>query len=119
MPQDIALPPASAFYIAGGTLPREALSYVTRQADADLFDSLLAGEFCYVLNTRQMGKSSLMVRTASRLREAGVDLAVLDLSAIGQNLSPDQWYDGLLLSVIAPAIWRPLPRGRTPGPARS
>ena len=101
MPQDTVLPPASAFYVAGGTLPHEAPSYVTRQADTDLFESLVAGEFCYVLNTRQMGKSSLMVRTASRLREAGVDVAVLDLSAVGQNLSPDQWYDGLLLSLAA------------------
>src|SRR5436190_20470723 len=43
-----------------------------------------------------MGKSSLMVRTAARLREEGVQVAVLDLTAIGQNLSPEQWYGGLL-----------------------
>src|SRR5262249_6661920 len=84
------------FYVTGGTLPREASSYVTRQADADLFDSLLRGEFCYVLNSRQMGKSSLMVRTADRLKAEGVTVAVLDLTAVGQNLTPEQWYDGLL-----------------------
>src|ERR1041385_7389879 len=43
-----------------------------------------------------MGKSSLMNRTAARLREAGVAVAVLDLTAIGQNLTVEQWYDGLL-----------------------
>ena len=43
-----------------------------------------------------MGKSSLMVRTAARLREAGVAVAILDLTAIGQNLTAEQWYDGLL-----------------------
>src|SRR5205807_5023563 len=37
-----------------------------------------------------------MVRTATRLREEGVHVAVLDLTAIGQNLSPEQWYGGLL-----------------------
>jgi WD40 repeat protein len=48
-----------------------------------------------VLTARQMGKSSLMVRTAARLRQAGVAVVVLDFTAIGQNLSPEQWYDGL------------------------
>src|SRR5439155_19673270 len=59
-------------------------------------DGLLRGEFCYVLTSRQMGKSSLMVHTAARLRESGVAVAVLDLTLLGQNLSPEQWYDGLL-----------------------
>src|SRR5579871_3076430 len=85
-----------SFYITGGTLPVSASSYVERHADKDLLESLLRGEFCYVLNTRQMGKSSLMVRTATKLRQAGVAVAVLDLTAIGQNLHPEQWYSGLL-----------------------
>jgi hypothetical protein len=38
-----------------------------------------------------MGKSSLMVRTATRLRQEGLAVAVLDLTAVGHNLSPDQW----------------------------
>ena len=37
-----------------------------------------------------------MVRTAARLRGEGVHVAILDLTAIGQNLSPEQWYGGLL-----------------------
>lgn len=88
--------PERPFYITGGTLPLNASSYVERQADRELLAHLLAGEFCYVLDTRQMGKSSLMVRTAARLREQGATVAVLDLTAIGQNLTPEQWYDGLL-----------------------
>ncbi len=98
-------PTASGFYITGGTLRADAPSYVERQADRDLFESLQAGEYCYLLNTRQMGKSSLMVRTAVRLRggarEAGPGhrIVVLDLTSVGQNLSPEQWYDGLLTLV--------------------
>jgi len=84
------------FYITGGTLPPAAESYVVRRADAELLDGLRAGEFCYVLDTRQMGKSSLMVRTAQRLREEGRRVAVLDLTALGQNLTVEQWYSGLL-----------------------
>jgi AAA-like domain len=83
------------FYQIGGSLVPNAPSYVIRRADEALYDGLIQGEFCYVLTPRQMGKSSLMVRTAARLRTEGVAVAVLDLTAIGQNLSPVQWYDGL------------------------
>jgi hypothetical protein len=86
----------TSFYVIGGTLQRNALSYVPRQADEDLYNSLIEGKFCYVLTSRQMGKSSLMVRAAARLREEGAAVAVLDLTAIGQNLTAEQWYDGLL-----------------------
>src|SRR5262247_4932101 len=84
------------FYVTGGTLRRDAPSYVERQADRTLYEGLLQGQFCYVLTSRQMGKSSLMVRTAARLREDGVGVAILDLTAIGQNVSAEQWYGGLL-----------------------
>ena len=80
------------FYVTGGTLRHDAPSYVERRADRDLCEGLLACEFCYVLTSRQMGKSSLMVRTVKRLRNQGVSVAVLDLTAIGQNLSLEQWY---------------------------
>jgi WD40 repeat protein len=84
------------FYMAGGTLPGDAPSYVTRQADYDLLAGLRAGQFCYVLTSRQMGKSSLMVRIASQLRAEDVAVVILDLTALGQNLSVEQWYYGLL-----------------------
>src|SRR5687768_12661353 len=91
--------PSTPFYVTGGTLRADAPSYIERDADRDLLEGLTGGEYCFVLNTRQMGKSSLMVRTATRLREAGVTVAVLDLTAVGQNLTPDQWYEGLLVSL--------------------
>ncbi len=86
---------AAGFFVAGGTLPHDAPSYVVRRADQDLYDGLMQGKFCYALTARQMGKSSLMVRTAVRLREMGVGVALLDLTGIGQNLSVEQWYAGL------------------------
>src|SRR5262245_43319555 len=84
------------FYITGGTLRRDAACYVAREADSRLYESLTRGEFCYALTARQMGKSSLMVRAAARLREEGAGVAVLDLTATGQNITAEQWYYGLL-----------------------
>jgi hypothetical protein len=84
------------FYVVGGTLARDAPSYIEREADKRLLTSLQQGEICYVLTSRQMGKSSLMVRTAVKLREEGISVAVLDLTSLGQNLSAEQWYNGLL-----------------------
>jgi hypothetical protein len=89
----------TSFYVTGGTMPPGVPSYVERQADQELYEGLVRGEYCYVLTSRQMGKSSLMVRAAARLREEGAAVVVLDLTAIGQNLSADQWYGGLLRRV--------------------
>src|SRR5512134_2175058 len=81
------------FFVAGGTLWREAPSYILRPADEELLRSASAGEYCNVLAARQMGKSSLMVQTADRLREAGVRTAILDISTLGGGIStPEAWF---------------------------
>ncbi|HEX4965499.1 MAG TPA: AAA-like domain-containing protein [Thermoanaerobaculia bacterium] len=90
--------PTRPFYVTGGTLKPGEPSYVERRADTELFESLLAGEFCYVLTARQMGKSSLMARTATRLEQAGVCSAIVDLTQIGSERgaqAASQWYFGI------------------------
>lgn len=86
----------SDFFVAGGTLRYDSPSYVERPSDAELFNLARAGEFCYVLTARQMGKSSLMIRTARRLQERGVHSVIIDLTQIGTDVDIDRWYLGLL-----------------------
>ena len=87
-------------YHVGGSLGYEHPTYVKRQADSELYDSLMAGEFCYVLNSRQMGKSSLLVKTMKCLREkAGFKCIAIDLTDIGSETS-DYWYFGIISELV-------------------
>jgi len=100
------------FFVAGGTLRPDTPSYVTRPADNELFNLALAGEFCYVLTPRQMGKSSLMIRAARRLEEHGVRTAIIDLTRIGSHIATEKWYQSLLAQLkhrlrlsVEPEVW--------------
>lgn len=80
------------FFRVGGTLGPDVPSYVVRGADEELPRLVLAGHYCYVLTARQMGKSSLMVRTARRLQAEGVRTATVELTQIGTQGGMDAWY---------------------------
>ena len=88
-------------YQVGGSLRSHDPTYVTRQADEQLYASLKAGNFCYVFNSRQMGKSSLLQRTSYRLQEEGHSCIYLDMTRLGiEDTTPDQWYKGIIISLF-------------------
>ena len=87
-----------SFFVTGGPLRSDDPSYVERSADRELWEQLAQGEYCYVLTSRQMGKSSLMARSARRLQAIGTRVAAVDLTAIGGESKQVEeiWYYGLL-----------------------
>ena len=67
-------------YQVGGSLKVTAPSYVMRQADLNLYEALIKGQFCYVYN-----------RCVS-----------IDITSIGsKNITVEQWYKG-----FASELWR-------------
>lgn len=82
-------------YKVGGSLQNNDPTYVERQSDKELYTALLNGEFCYVFNTRQMGKSSLLVKAKQKLEQEGYRCTNVDITRIGsKHITPLQWYKG-------------------------
>ena len=86
-------------YTTGGTVQAGNGIYLTRKADDELFELCQNGQFSYVLTSRQMGKSSLMVETAKRLKEENIITVIIDLTKIGTTVTAEQWYLGLLTEI--------------------
>ncbi|MEL6438228.1 MAG: AAA-like domain-containing protein [Cyanobacteria bacterium J06621_8] len=92
----------NSYHQVGGSLNATNPSYVTRKADQELCEALRRGDFCYVFNCRQMGKSSLRVRVRKRLEQQGFACVAWDMTNIGsQKISALQWYKS-----IASELWR-------------
>lgn len=82
----------------GGTLRLDHI-YVERQADKDLLALCAKSEFAYVLSSRQVGKSSLMVRTMDRLAQQGVWAASVDMTQLEQSISEERFYFSVLAEI--------------------
>jgi hypothetical protein len=103
-----------AIYTVGGTVQAGGGFYISRRADDELLNLCRQSAFAYILTARQTGKSSLMVRTADRLAKENIRPVMIDLTQIGAQVTPEQWYLGLLaviegqlaLSTDAAAWWR-------------
>ncbi|MEM7578336.1 MAG: AAA-like domain-containing protein [Cyanobacteria bacterium P01_A01_bin.80] len=85
-----------SIYTVGGTVQAGDGIYVPRHADEELLELCRQSAFTYILTSRQMGKSSLMVRTAESLADEDIQSVVIDLTQLGVKLSAEQWYLGLL-----------------------
>jgi hypothetical protein len=86
-------------FVTGGAVQAGGGVYLERSADQQLLDLCRAGSFAYVLSSRQVGKSSLTVRTAERLQVEGARCVIIDLNELGVEITSDQWYQGFLLNI--------------------
>ena len=91
--------PDAYMFVAGGAVQAGGGIYLERDADRDLLRHCLAGDFTYILTSRQMGKSSLMYRAAEQLAQHGVVPTIVDLTELGAQTTADQWYKGFLLRI--------------------
>ncbi len=91
----------SNYYQIGGSLNHKNRTYVERKADQDLFDMLNSSEYCFVLNSRQMGKSSLRVRINKKLVSQGIKCAFIDLSLIGTHITLEKWYKAMAYEILS------------------
>lgn len=91
--------PKPSIYTVGGTVQAGGGVYIPRRADEKLLELCRQGAFAYVLSTRQVGKSSLMVRTSEHLAQEGINSVVIDLTQIGVQVTAESWYLGLLAAM--------------------
>ena len=92
---------AEILYTTGGTVQaQEGGLYLVRPADQQLLELCRQSRFAYVLTPRQLGKSSLMIRTAEELLAEGFRAVTVDLTQIGTGSDAEKWY-GDVLEVVA------------------
>lgn len=91
--------PKPNLYTVGGAVQAGGGLYIQRQADHDLLKLCREGAFAYVLTSRQVGKSSLVVRAAEQLREEGIRAINVDLTEFGVQVTAEAWYLGLLTAI--------------------
>ncbi|MDY6781726.1 MAG: CHASE2 domain-containing protein [Cyanobacteriota bacterium] len=95
-------PTSFSYRCNGGSLRADDPTYIRRPADLEFYNFLKAGELCYVLNSRQMGKSSLLNQTMHRLRQEDICCISIDLSAIVEKRTAgEQLYADLIRELIS------------------
>ncbi|MCP4268204.1 MAG: hypothetical protein GY777_21960 [Candidatus Brocadiaceae bacterium] len=81
----------------GGAIDQTKCLYIKRPEDDILYRLLNDGNYCNILTSRQMGKSSLVVSTMNQLLNDGIQVSSVDLSADTDNVeNPDDWYCAIL-----------------------
>ncbi|MEL7358440.1 MAG: AAA-like domain-containing protein [Cyanobacteria bacterium J06560_6] len=69
-------------YRVGGALTWNDPTYIERSADTELAQALRTGTFAYVLAPRQMGKSSLRIRTRYQLTQQGYQCVTIQATQL-------------------------------------
>jgi hypothetical protein len=95
---------STGFTVYGG-LKAGNPTYVHRKSDDELLQELTKGNYCYILNARQTGKSSLCNRIVDNLKKCDpkVDSAIIALTGLAvPQLTWRQFCFGITETIIKP-----------------
>ncbi|MDJ1168838.1 AAA-like domain-containing protein [Roseofilum sp. BLCC_M154] len=90
--------------VKGGALSLEASTYIKRLADWALYKFLTqetTQQCCYILAARQSGKTSLMIRIADQLQDAGYHCVTMNLQGFGSTVNEASLCQSLLWEIAA------------------
>ena len=87
--------------VGGAINPRKHLYIVREDVENNVFQLLQRSQYCNILSSRQVGKSSLMINVALRLRQQGIRVASIDIAGeLGTPENAEQWYLGFRVAAI-------------------
>jgi len=89
----------TSLYTVGEAVPPDRGLYVERSADIELLKHCLHGESAHILASRQVGKTSLIVRTMHKLKLRGIRAVFFDLQVLGKELTQEEWFNGLITTI--------------------
>src|SRR5262245_45436439 len=86
-------------YSTAGSVQANDGLYIPRKADDELLALCRARIFAYIIATRHIGKTSLMIHTMNRLIQENIRSVAIDLNRIGTGVTAEQWYLGHLIII--------------------
>ncbi|MDR4493697.1 MAG: AAA-like domain-containing protein [Nitrospirales bacterium] len=91
--------PNNPTYSNGRTVKARNLQYLPRPADDEVFEYCREGLPAYILTSPQMGKSSILARTAERLKQASCHPIIIDLSQFPLPPQEEEWFKKILFLI--------------------
>ncbi len=89
--------PKLTLQVGGQLNPRKHLFVSRQDLEDELLEALVQREYCNLLSSRQVGKSSVMMQTAVRLQQRGIRVATIDVAGeLGTPATAAEWYQGFL-----------------------
>jgi predicted nucleic acid-binding Zn-ribbon protein len=84
-------------YSSGRTVKARNLQYLSRPADQQVLECCREGQPAFILTSPQMGKSSLIARTAERLKNGSAHPVIFDLSQFPLPPRKEEWFQRIFL----------------------
>lgn len=88
------------YYYYTGSLSADSPTFVEREADKTLYRLLKGGEYCFVLASRQMGKSTSRKKAIKRLKSDGIKCAGIDFTSILQKSNKQDSINNFYKNII-------------------